>query len=241
VNLGLMKGLKRMGAGSKKSYNSQVGIHQLGVICRELKRTCPPNLWPIVKRRFLYYNSIELTRYKNLPWFVPEWLGGLGLPCDSFDEISMQDRCAATAIKFQINDPKWCPVLPKDMAMWCMHELVMDSLPSKEVVLFKKVCMEEGIEELEDHWSKFYKLATVNLMAKLPLTDLYEVCNDDKSTHRALVKNDRIWNKARRTVNAPPMSDEDMAYSQKKLYPPVIVRGNWDRFNCLKEEEGGST
>jgi hypothetical protein len=240
VNIGLMKGLKRIGAGSKKGYNPQVGVHQLGVICRELKRTCPPHLWPVVKLRFIYYNSIELTRYPNLPWFVPEWLGGIGLPCDNYFEISMLDRCAATAIKFQINDPKWCPILPKDMAMWCMHELVMDSLPSKEVVLFKKVCMEEGIENLEDHWSKFYKLATVNLMAKLPLTDLYKVLDDDKSTHRALVKNDRIWNKARHNTSASPMSDEDMAYVQKKLYPPVIVRGNWDRFNCLKEE-GGST
>jgi hypothetical protein len=236
INLGLMKGYKRMGVGTKKGFNPQVGIHQLGVICRELKRTCPVRLWPIVKRRFLYYNMIELSRYPDLPWFVPEWLGGIGLPYDHHEEVHYRDQCAATGIKYQMNDPKWCPVLPKDMPMWNMHQLVMDSLPSKKTCLFKKVCMEEGLEDLEDHWSQFYKLATVNLLGKLPIEELYEVLNDDNSIHRALRHNSRIWGKARRTISAPPMSEEDMAYVQKKVYPPVIVRTDWTRFNCLREE-----
>jgi len=236
INLGLMKGLKRIGAGKKK-VSSQVGIHQLGTIARELKRTCPENLWPVVKSRFIYYNSIELNRYPGLPWFVPEWLGGVGLPLDKKDEVTPLDRCAATAIKFKFNDPKWTPILPKDAAMWLMHQRVMKDLPQKEVAHYYNVDNHGDIQSLEDNWSGLYKAMTINLLMKDPLESLYDELDDNKSVHRAIRRNADIWSKAR-AVKCQPMSDEDMMYEQKALYVPCKVVSGDHPFDlyCFRED-----
>jgi hypothetical protein len=240
VNLGLLKGMKRMGAGMNKNFNSQVGIHQLGVICRELKRSCPTHLWLKVKKRFIYYNSIELKRYPGIPWFVPEWLGGVGLPIDIDDEVSDLDRRSASVIKQFYNDAKHTPILPKDMALWSMHKLVMKSLPTQDVVNYRQFLTPAGLEKFEDHWSKFYKYATINLLMHHPLTDLYEDgLAEDKSVHKALMHNVKVWSWARGNAHRfRPMSTEDMSHEQKRLTPAIIVREDWNQYNCLATPYG---
>lgn len=224
INLGLMRGKKRMGAGLKKEFQPQVPLHQLGVICRELKRSCPQDVWPVVKKRFIYYNSKELKR-ASLPWFVPEWLGGVGLPLDTPSEISDLDRCAASFLKMHYNDRKWTPVKPKDSAMWLMHKKVLSDLKPLAVKEqpYLKVLNGQALEALEDNFSSLYKLMTINLLMKEDLDTLYQVLEEDRSAAKATLHNGDLWSRARSQSSCGPMSDQEMAYEQKNVYIPCIL------------------
>ena len=228
VNLGLMMGRRRIGAGKKES--SQVEIHQLGTICRELKRSCPIELWPTVKSRFIYYNFKELNKFP-IPWFLPEWLGGLGLPVDNPNEISRTDRLCASIIKYNLglDRPleKLRPVLPKDAAKWLMHKKVMRDLREFEYLgqpLFKKgVHSGVRIFELEDEYAKLYKMMTINLLQKEPLESLYEILDEDHNVNKSLWHNATLFSIARNHIgssNWEPMSDQDMVYENKDLVLP---------------------
>lgn len=224
VNLGLMRGKKRIGAGGKKLYSPQVPLHQLGTIARELKRSCPENLWPEVKKRFIYYNSRELNRHP-LPWFVPEWLGGIGLPLDRDNEISDLDRCAASYLKLRFNDKKFRVIAPKDAAMWLMHKKVQSDLDilNTEECHSRYVLNNGRLESIEENYAKLYKLMTINLLMRDDLGSLYSILKEDRSSGKALLHNSDIWRHARKLTGCGPMSNEDMAYEVKRTYNPIIL------------------
>jgi hypothetical protein len=242
VNLGLMKGQKRAGSGSSSvEYNSlKMGPHELGVIARELKRSCPPEIWLKVKSRFIYYNKKTLDKYP-LSWFLPEWLGGIGLPVDHDNEISLTDRKMATVLKMKMNsDRKFKPVKPKDMAMWKMHELVMKDLKQFDYIekpLYRMAVLNNSETiDFESQWAKLYKRMTINLLEKYPLESLYETINEVKSTHAALRHNADVQAYGRYELaygSYDPMSDEDMLYENKDLVLPCWV-GKFDDFPGLR-------
>jgi hypothetical protein len=56
------------------------GAFGLSARHNQLYRSCPPHLWEAVNRWFLCRHAPMLKeRASGLPWFLPEWLGGLGL------------------------------------------------------------------------------------------------------------------------------------------------------------------
>jgi len=247
VNLGLMMGKKRLGAGCKQGFSPHVPSHQLGTICRELKRSCPPDLWPTVKKRFIFYNRKELDRYPEIPWFAPEWLGGLGLPVDTPEEISRMDRCCATIIKAKLGrrdkDMRYIPVQPKEAAMWLMHKRVLKDLePFKwiEKPLFRAGKGPDGPFILDDEYSGLYKAMTINLLMKEPLNKLYEELDEDRNVRKGMRHNAKIWLYAQRDLKSGshawvPMTDEDMAYEQKGLVIPCVETDLRDCFWSLGE------
>jgi hypothetical protein len=76
VNLGLMFGLKRSGG---KTEAVDEGRSSLGARARALIHDAPPELGEALLKQYLKYNDAAL-KVVNLPWFLPESLGGLGLP-----------------------------------------------------------------------------------------------------------------------------------------------------------------
>jgi len=76
VNLGLLNGLGRS-LGVSSIANPATG-RTIGSRSRELWRSCPSYLREDVMKRFIKSNWDTLTKY-NLPWGMPEWLGGLGI------------------------------------------------------------------------------------------------------------------------------------------------------------------
>jgi hypothetical protein len=81
VNLGLLKGMKR----SEIKNDSQIladPINSLGAQCHELISKCYPGTEAIVYKQFLHFNAKTLARatQQNVPWYVPESYGGIGLP-----------------------------------------------------------------------------------------------------------------------------------------------------------------
>jgi len=244
VNMGLLMGRKRInGAGKSKDFVGQVGLHQLGESCRYLKKSCPPDLWLHVKSRFIYYNMKELQRYPGIPWFLPEWLGGVGLPIDNPDELSMLDRKCATLIKNRMNsDPKLKPCKPKDAAMWNMHKLVQKRLKQYrlEEPHMRSGCYENNTFNLEDEYSNLYKLLTVDLLNTEPLENLIEAADEDSALRHAMYHNMAVYSKARHMIQhnyvvVDPIEDDELPLENKDLVIPCF-RSDFDsEFSCLIE------
>jgi hypothetical protein len=76
VNLGLMFGMKRSGG---KTDAVDEGPTSLGARARTLISDAPPGLGEVLLKKFIHENKPALTTV-NLPWFLPEYLGGVGLP-----------------------------------------------------------------------------------------------------------------------------------------------------------------
>jgi hypothetical protein len=78
VNMGLLLGLKR--SGGKVSLD-EVGMEQgsLGARARDLVSSSPLALREKVLQSFIHHHS-DVLREVRAPWFLPENLGGLGLP-----------------------------------------------------------------------------------------------------------------------------------------------------------------
>jgi len=248
INLGLMMGKKRMGAGKNENFQPNMAAHELGTICRELKRSCPPDLWLTVKSRFIYYNKKELDKAIGIPWFLPEWVGGLGLPVDSINEIDDLNRRCATYIKMFMNKSgekgrKMTPILPKEMASWLMHRKVMEGLRPYDYLgtpLFRQGMVRDELFSLEDEWASFYKLMTINLLFREPLDSLFKVVKKDKSVSKALKHNSDMFAYARQAVVELPhieaMSDEDLLHENKKLVFPCFVKtGILDEVPSLRD------
>jgi len=78
VNIGLMYGNKRS-QGKVGLADQEDPRNNIGVRAHELIETCPDELQDEVMRHFInrHRKLLESTR---LPWFLPQWIGGLGLP-----------------------------------------------------------------------------------------------------------------------------------------------------------------
>jgi len=96
VNLGLLFGLKRSGG---KVSEADVGVEtgSLGARARDLLRFCPPQLHERVLSAFIHSHQ-ELLRSSRVPWFLPESLGGLGLPSAGRFCPSNRDRRMARIV-----------------------------------------------------------------------------------------------------------------------------------------------
>jgi len=236
INLGLMMGRKRSTASSGNYQSYGMKGHQLGIIARELKRSCPPEWWLRVKSRFIYHNKRVLDIYPGIPWFLPEWLGGYGLPVDFSNEISETDRKAATIIKMLLNhDNDYKPVLPKDMDMWLMHNLVMRNLRNNtrlEPIHYRSAIVGDVCVNFEHHWNKLYKYLTIDLLESTPLEELYQILNKDNSAKKAMFHNVDVHAYARHKIhllNPEPMNDSDMTFENKDLVIPCFIK-DFDSF-----------
>jgi hypothetical protein len=133
VNLGLMKGYKRSTAGGG---GEQLDSSDIGTKCRTLIERCPPELQEEVMSEFIQCNKKQLTRYA-LPWYIPEWLGGLGLPTGTWGQPSDLDMRVATRIL--MNWKKERPVPSNTTATtWKSRELALRRLPEPFYMVSKE-------------------------------------------------------------------------------------------------------
>jgi hypothetical protein len=84
VNLGLLFGLKR--SGGSRSVLEQDAYVDIGSAATELVKTCPDPIRLRVYAKFIEINKSRLSIKSKkggevkVPWYIPKWLGGLGLP-----------------------------------------------------------------------------------------------------------------------------------------------------------------
>jgi len=208
VNMGIMMGKPRsVLAGTQED---RVPYERLGSQHRELHESCPTDVWSEVSARFIHYNRAVLTEYPDIPWSIPEYLGGPGLvPKDG--EISRFDRTVATFILATglTKKVRRAQTLPE----WQLHQIVNKTFSEVDEQNFRHVrhIHQDDIftdfpktESIEDNSSLLYKLLTVETLKRNSLNDVYRQKSQSGrvkqapsySCRNSLLSNNRLWAKA---------------------------------------------
>jgi len=76
VNMGILTGKKRS---ENLSLSKEGGYKLIGALARELIRESPDSIHELVLGQFIYRHW-NFLKSLSIPWFLPEYVGGLGLP-----------------------------------------------------------------------------------------------------------------------------------------------------------------
>lgn len=100
VNLGLLHAVKRAASGDE----GRLYPTDLGVLHTKLMDTCPPSMKECLTTVFLEEHKSVLREAGDMPWFLPTWMGGLGLT--QVGSYTREDRhIAVLAMKMASQSP----------------------------------------------------------------------------------------------------------------------------------------
>jgi len=203
VNLGLIHGMKRSGPASKSDISD--GRNSLGTACTEAVRCAPQGMEKTVIRKFIYHNYAVL-KSTTLPWFIPEHLGGVGLPWlfeprDDVDEplvpvanfgpTEKDLRVAKVILNNLVKFPVGRMSIP---SIWKLHEYVQDVLPK------------EGLHDMKIDSAEYRSFAT--LYARLVSEGFFSCPQtfdpSKKGKSYVLRRNEKSWKNAYNVSNWPP-------------------------------------
>jgi hypothetical protein len=207
VNLGLMYGLKRSG-GSMGVEDLDDSRTSIGARARELLKWTPDGLQVPAMKTFLRSHKEVLSAFPTIPWFVPEWLGGFGIPPGPWGEASVLDLKIARRIL--LNWKKTRPILlGREQATWKLWELATEKLPQPKFTTEKGWWTEE--------YDNIAGLSVVNLLfdSTKSITDLKRMTKKSKVTV-ALRHNEKLWSPST-GVASEPLERERLTF--EPLYP----------------------
>jgi hypothetical protein len=211
VNLGLMFGLKRSSDHAEDVADASVG---LGVKCREMIKSAPIELGHKLLMAFIAHHRVLLDRCR-VPWYVPESLGGVGLPTvRADDELEVveegspelgfvsEPRAGPTKLNRRVaarirEQPVLYPVArPPSMGTWEMHKIAMSRLPVAPA-------MGVPTEVEERAWQRLYSALIVDTL--FSCTRLTTLKSDKVKRGKMVLKqNANSWSKALRGGSLPP-------------------------------------
>jgi hypothetical protein len=205
VNMGLMFGLKRSGA-SIGLNDQDDPRNNIGTRYRELIRSTPITMREDVHKRFIQKHW-ELLTSTNLPWFVPEWIGGLGLL--GVEKPSELDLRIAHQILY--NWKKIRPIsLAHSDANWKTWKLAEERVPKPFYVREKN----QGVEL----YNKFVGDKVIDLLfdSNITLKDLFQEVKKGMKTNSAIKHNASLWSAKRYKSLPGPLSYDDLLF--KPIY-----------------------
>jgi hypothetical protein len=247
INLGILMGKPRSGLSAEESVRP---YHVLGTMHRELKRSCPVEVFDEVSRRFIYYNKSTLKQYPDIPWTCPEYLGGPGLLPQG--DISEKDRRVMSLLILYKDQPNYKIQKCRTPAEWHFHSLVQNkykSLKAKEVPYSKirspsiigdefNTLWDNFIEfrSLEDESARLYKLLIVESLFKNDMKDYFKKASKDPN-RKAMYRNSQSHRNAYALVqgelgphNLIVRTTEELLYQKKVVHFPVWGNMNDPRF-----------
>jgi len=184
VNVGLVKGLKRS--------QGRIGLNDQGdernnmsARARELLRLSPPGLSENVMKTFINYHRDVLDKTR-LPWFIPEWLGGVGLPIGKWGEPSDLDLRIARRIILNWKTQRPIPLSHKDVT-WKTWLMAQERLPEPLYTTTKGPHTEA--------YTRAVALKCVDLLfdSKVELNDLFSGIQEGTRVHKAISHNAKLW------------------------------------------------
>jgi len=222
VNMGLVYCQKKDGTRGKPYY-------RMGAVHRDLERTCPPELFGAASTVFLRegkkkkyrvvtdkkgrkvigpdgeYEMCERNFHSlndaGVPWYLPEWLGGVGLVPDSKilnNHIQKISLMGASKIRENMAE-YWVPRSLKETDEWRFHKLYQKSMEDFDFLEhqnFVDVEFDGTVRKLASEEQKLYGLQIVALMLQTPL-DLLKVSLDrkleEKDLLRSALHNKEAW------------------------------------------------
>jgi hypothetical protein len=210
VNLGLIFGLKRSGGNvSESDAFSEYG--NLGSRHRELHRLTPDWLWPACHRLFVQSHESTLDALRPLPWYLPEWIGGLGM----FGVPSELDCQLAYALlrDWKSLGSKGTPRRSSAKASWRVRQIV-DAGLKRYAHLIRPLTTTEA-----DHEESFKSELAVSLLFRGGSFD-----KDDAAVHEAagLEYASLSW---KELYSDPEGSSLKVANHNKKIWSSRLAKG----------------
>jgi len=209
INWGLVSGLKRSG---KAGLNDLTDPHQtIGARARQLQILSPPELFDEAYKEFIN-GQREWLEKTRVPWFIPEWLGGLGLPINSEFKPSEKDLRLAHLIL--INWKKERPIsIAHQETKWKTRILAEKRMPEPYFSPLKN--------SNTDNFEKFLALKCVDLLfdSQISLENLMEA-ETKPNVGRALKKNSKLWSPNGKNLPSA-LKIEDLQFLAK--YPAYIT------------------
>jgi hypothetical protein len=218
VNFGILNGKKR-------SVNTESGQSQIdqtdqrwnaAAISRALVDDAPERLRQQLFTTWIRKNKKALADTK-LPWFIPEWLGGLGLPLE-FGENKKDDLKVASYIIFNYKE-----CLPQSLSSgaspWFIREQAMKHVPPTDLYRDQDAEPVRALERLVGDLS-------VSLLfdSNIRLADLYRDVAKNPFA-RALKHNRKLWDlsKYKNKLRSKGLVDTRML-SGTRGYPGLLVK-----------------
>lgn len=210
VNAGLLLGMKRSQGGIGLNDQSDPR-NTVGVRAHELIRLCPEHLHTKVMRSFINTHR-ELLDTARLPWYIPEWLGGLGLPIGPWGEPSELDLRLAHRVLLEWRNKRPVSIAHQD-ANWKIWQLAAKNLPSPVYSKEKNLYTEQYNEALGKQ--------AVNLLfdSNYELKHLFDKENDKNLVRRAISHNAKLYKPRGRLPQ--PLSLAEIKY--QSLYPNWVL------------------
>jgi hypothetical protein len=214
VNMGLMTLTKRSG-GKSVSYVSEDGS-SLGACARALFQECPPRLWENCWRTFLRSHWDVLNRMR-VPWYLPEWCGGLGLPFVLLNS-KIPEHIGDRPVEFftgkygpsslDLRGLRYALLNFHELGFkrfvtaksWKLHQLVQRSLPWRLVASLQESPYQRDFDEL---YSSLVVGSLLNNTSRLE--DLFDESPEDLSKHLLRV-NEQIWRSILRKQRLPSLA-----------------------------------
>lgn len=207
VNLGLLTGIKR--SGGKVGLGDQADAHNsLAVRSKELLRLAPDRLRTAVMREFIREHKELLVRTR-LPWYMPEWLGGVGLPSGEWGGNSELDLRVAHAIV--LNWKQGQPLkLPRNTP-WKIWQRAKSLVPPPLYTTVKGPHTEA--------YNAIVGRKCIDLLFNkdISLDDIYDDVEESKTNvSRAIEHNAKLWQAKRYKALPKPLREEDI--ETRRLY-----------------------
>jgi hypothetical protein len=211
VNLGLIYGQKKDGIRGKPFY-------RLGALNRDLYKTCPREHFDRAHKLFL--ENATTTRYiktskkvngkwikekhedffsnirnAEVPWYLPEWLGGLGFVRTRKDQVNEWDLRVASFLRSGRSDFKIQKIT--ESSKWQFHRLfskeIEDYLFLDNQNFLNIECNNEE-RTLESQYRDLYTMTVVNCLLKFPLDHLVKNIDKEEDLLRAAwINNKKAW------------------------------------------------
>jgi hypothetical protein len=214
VNMGLVYGLKR--SQGTTGLNDQMSPHEnLGCRARELLRLAPPRLHNSIMGRFLQLHKKTLDIMNPLPWFMPEWMGGVGIPPGDWGRPSKLDRNLARMI---LKGQKKPISLAHQETNWKLWHLASQKAP-------EPFYSPQKTKESEKY-SEFVGRYVIDLLFDLnyQTEDLMTEITESRAT-KAIKYNQKLWSPSTYTkrgvvkITNDPISDPELVFAPK--YPSL--------------------
>lgn len=183
VNVGLLLGIKR--SQGVIGLNDQSDPHNnISMRSRSLLESCPEHMRTTVMEIFIQKHRELLTK-SRLPWYIPEWLGGIGLPRGPWGENSELDL--RLAHKILLNWAKERPIpISHQETPWQIWQIAQKGLP-------EPVFTTERNSDVE-YYRQVVGIKCIDLLfdSNINLEDLLHEVKSNK-TSKAIKHNSKLW------------------------------------------------
>jgi len=212
INMGLIVGLTRASSiGIGTAVGGSGFTPSIGARCRALVAEAPAKYRDVLIHEFIMSNYQVLSKCR-VPWFLPEWIGGLGLPVQT-------DQRVAPVSKVNYGKAKYLMVTglvhgltrPAAASSWETHKLVMARLPMRLRDAIARGSVDDGGVAL-------YGAMCVSLLfdQNVVIADMFDADPNPDKPIEQLKHNEKMWLRADVLGDV----DEDVFWKNKVL--PVV-------------------